>query len=183
MIPPRIVPKIVQPQKAVGLHDLLEHPRNPNKHTAAGDALLEKSFQNCGAGRSILIDKAGRIIAGNGARKAAAKAGVKLRIVETDGTELIAVRRRDLDLEDPKDPRARVLAILDNKTNEVGLEWNREAVAAVAEEVGVEEVGFTAEELTVEEGSGSASGQSGGSVNFTARYKVMVAVEMKTSKG
>ena len=39
--------------------------RNANKGTERGLALLDKSLRQYGAGRSILVDKNGRVIAGN----------------------------------------------------------------------------------------------------------------------
>lgn len=73
--------------------------KNFNDHTEFGMSLLEKSLQDYGAGRSILIDKNNNIIAGNGIVEAAAQAGIeKVRIVETQGEELVAVKRTDVDL-------------------------------------------------------------------------------------
>jgi hypothetical protein len=44
-----------------------------------------------------------------------------VQIVETDGTTLVVVKRTDLSLDDPK---ARELAIADNRSSEVGLDWD-----------------------------------------------------------
>ena len=48
------------------LADLTPDGENFNKHTEFGTKLLEDSLRKFGAGRSILVDKDGNIIAGNG---------------------------------------------------------------------------------------------------------------------
>ena len=51
--------------------------RNFNKGNEKGQQLMERSFKELGAGRSILLDKNGNIIAGNKSQKAAIAAGIK----------------------------------------------------------------------------------------------------------
>jgi hypothetical protein len=74
--------------------------KNANKGTERGRYMVEASLRETGAGRSILLDKDGRIIAGNKTFEAASDIGLPVRVVETDGTELVAVKRTDLDLDD-----------------------------------------------------------------------------------
>ena len=102
---------------------------NANKGTERGRYMVETSLRETGAGRSILLDADGRIIAGNKTFEAATDIGLPVRIVETDGTELIAVQRVDLDLSDPTGT-ARKLAYYDNRASQVGLEWDAEQVLA-----------------------------------------------------
>lgn len=102
---------------------------NANKGTERGRYMVETSLRETGAGRSILLDADGRIIAGNKTFEAATDIGLPVRIVETDGTELIAVQRTDLDLSDPTGT-ARKLAYYDNRASQVGLEWDAEQVLA-----------------------------------------------------
>lgn len=45
--------------------DLIFDSHNANKGTSRGRGMLEKSLSKYGAGRSILLDKNNRIIAGN----------------------------------------------------------------------------------------------------------------------
>jgi hypothetical protein len=98
------------------LADLTFDPQNANKGTARGRSMLEKSLQKFGAGRSILLDKNNVIISGNKTAETAGQVGYdKVRIVETDGKEIIAVKRTDLDI---NDPAARGLAISDNRVGE-----------------------------------------------------------------
>jgi hypothetical protein len=47
------------------LADLTPDRKNANKGTPRGSQMIEDSFRQYGAGRSILIDKNGLIIAGN----------------------------------------------------------------------------------------------------------------------
>lgn len=98
--------------------------KNFNKHTEYGMSLLEKSLRENGAGRSILIDKDNNIIAGNGIIEAAGQVGLeKVKIVETDGTEIIAVKRTDVRLDSKK---GRKMALADNSTAKADLEWDEE---------------------------------------------------------
>ena len=62
--------------------------------------MIEKSFRELGAGRSILLDRNGNIIAGNKSQQAAIAAGIKrVRVIETTGDELVAVKRTDVDID------------------------------------------------------------------------------------
>lgn len=106
------------------IKDLKFDDENFNKHTEFGMSLLEKSLQEFGAGRSVLIDKNNRIIAGNGIIEAAGNIGIEdMQIVETDGTKIIAVKRPDIDLTTEK---GRKMAFADNQTGAVDLSWDEE---------------------------------------------------------
>ena len=77
--------------------------------------MVSSSLQEVGAARSIVIDEGDVILAGNGVTRAAIAAGIKnVRVIEADGTELIAVRRRGLTLE-----QKRQLSMYDNRTAEL----------------------------------------------------------------
>lgn len=89
--------------------------RNYRKHNDKNKKLIKKSLQECGAGRSIIIDNEGEIIAGNGVYEQAQKLGLKTKIVETDGSELVVVKRTDLATDDDKRKR---LAVMDNSTSD-----------------------------------------------------------------
>lgn len=108
------------------IKDLKFDDKNFNDHTEFGMSLLEKSLQDYGAGRSILIDKNNNIIAGNGIVEAAAQAGIEnVRIIETQGDELVAVKRTDVDLNTQK---GREMAFADNATASVDLSWNKDNI-------------------------------------------------------
>ena len=77
-------------------------PRNYRIHGDENKRLIHKSLVECGAGRSVLADRDNVLIAGNGVYEEAQKLGLKVRIVESDGTELIVIKRKDLSTEDEK---------------------------------------------------------------------------------
>lgn len=108
------------------LLDLISDPRNANRGTVRGRDALGHSLRTYGAGRAVLIDRHGVVIAGNKTVEEAKAQGLGLRVIETDGSELIAVRRRDLDL--ASDASAKALAVADNRTAELGLEWDESAL-------------------------------------------------------
>ena len=109
-------------EQTINIEELVQDDHNLNKGTEAGQKLMEKSFKELGAGRSILVDKDGRIIAGNKSQLAAMAAGIKrVRVIETQGDELIAVKRTDLSLDSKE---GRELAYADNLTTQVNLAWD-----------------------------------------------------------
>lgn len=89
--------------------------RNYRIHNDRNKELIRKSLNECGAGRSIVIDNEGEIIAGNGIYEQAQELGLKTKIIETDGSELVVVKRTDLNTDDEK---RRKLAIMDNSTSD-----------------------------------------------------------------
>ena len=115
---------------------------NANEGTQRGRGLLEKSLRQLGAGRSILTDKDGNVIAGNKTLESAADIDMPVRIVETDGNELVVVKRTDLDLYSETDKRARQLAYADNKVAEIDLAWKPEQIAVDFEPLELGEWGF-----------------------------------------
>lgn len=109
---------------------------NANKGTEFGQHLIEKSLRELGAGRSILLDKNNRIIAGNKTIENAAAIGLdNIIIVETTGDQIVAVKRTDVDLDSEK---GRSLAIADNATSKANLEWDKEAIKEISEKWDVE---------------------------------------------
>jgi site-specific DNA-methyltransferase (adenine-specific) len=89
--------------------------RNYRKHNDKNKELIEKSLKECGAGRSIVIDNENEIIAGNGIYEQAKKLGIKTKVIETDGSELVVVKRTDLQTNDEK---RKQLAVMDNSTSD-----------------------------------------------------------------
>lgn len=128
-------------------NDLKFDDHNANKGTERGRELLEQSVTELGAGRSILSDKKGKIIAGNKTLAAAQKAGLKVRIVTTSRDELVVVQREDLDLDDPAG-EARRLAYLDNRVAEIDLAWDVNIIAQdAASGLDFDALGFLDKEL------------------------------------
>lgn len=131
--------------------------RNYRKHNDKNKELIRKSLQECGAGRSIFVDSEGEIIGGNGVYEQAQKLNMPVKIVETDGSELVVVKRTDLKTDDEKRKR---LAIMDNSTSdssEFDLELMQEDFAIEElQELGVEvpNIDFQYEEDELEEEQG-----------------------------
>lgn len=123
-------------EKVVSIETLVQDDHNFNKGTEVGRKLMERSFTEFGAGRSILVDKDGRIIAGNKSQQAAIAAGIKkVRIIETQGDELVAVKRTDISLDSKE---GRELALADNLTTQVNLVWDEAELTSVAAEQGID---------------------------------------------
>src|SRR5687767_9698523 len=106
-----------KPVKITGTDSLVPDKRNANRGTARGHDLLETSLREYGAGRSILVDKNGVVIAGNKTLEAASELGLSVKKVHTTGKQLVVVVRDDLDLE--TDKAARELAYADNRVAQV----------------------------------------------------------------
>lgn len=106
----------------IDINSLVQDDHNFNKGTEEGGKLMQKSFTELGAGRSILIDKDNRIIAGNKSQQAAIASGItKVRVIETSGDELIAVKRTDISLDSKK---GREMALADNITSQINLDFD-----------------------------------------------------------
>ena len=104
--------------------DLKFDNKNFNKGTQYGKSLMEKSLSKFGAGRSILIDKNNRIIAGNKTTENFGELGLEdVKIVETDGKTLVAVKRNDIDLDTPE---GREFALADNQTAKTNIDFDFE---------------------------------------------------------
>ncbi len=108
--------------EVVNIDDLIQDDHNFNKGNEQGAQLLERSFRECGAGRSVLIDKDNRLVGGNKAQKGFKAAGKKkVIIVDSDADTLVAVRRKDVSLDSAE---GRKMAYLDNLTTQVNLTWD-----------------------------------------------------------
>ena len=134
--------------EVVSIDDLIQDDHNFNKGNEQGAQLLERSFRECGAGRSVLIDKDNRLVGGNKAQKGFKAAGKKkVIIVDSDADTLVAVRRKDVSLDSAE---GRKLAYLDNLTTQVNLTWDQtelEAVQADVEGFDIADFGFDIEDL------------------------------------
>ena len=110
------------------ISELTPDAYNANRGTERGHAMLGRSLEKFGAGRSVLVDKALRIIAGNKTTEGfGAQGGEEVILVHTTGNQLVAVVRDDLDLEN--DPHARELAYADNRTVQVDLDFDPDQIA------------------------------------------------------
>ncbi|MDP9353868.1 MAG: DNA modification methylase [Chloroflexota bacterium] len=119
-----------RPDGAVSLDLLIPDPRNARKHNDRNLAQIEAALREVCAGRSIVDDEAGVVLAGNATVHAAMQAGLtRVRVVEADGTELVAVRRVNLTPE-----QKRRLALHDNRAAELAA-WDTEVLASLADEM------------------------------------------------
>ena len=111
------------------INQLKSDHKNARKRTDRSSSLIQKSLEKFGAARSIVIDEDNRILAGNGTIEGAKAAGIKnLKIIETDGNEIIAVKRTGLSEEEKVG-----LALADNRTSDLS-EWDAEMLKQLSEE-------------------------------------------------
>lgn len=116
--------------------DLTPDRRNANKGREFGGHLLKKSLRELGAGRSILADKFGNIIAGNKTMESAVAIGMEdVIIVPSDGTKIIVVQRTDLDIDSKQ---GRELALADNKISQVNLDFDSTVIEELGSEFGID---------------------------------------------
>jgi site-specific DNA-methyltransferase (adenine-specific) len=137
----------------IKISDLTPDDKNYNKGTQFGNSLIEKSLRKFGAGRSILLDKNNRIIAGNKTIENAYTIGLEdVLIVETTGNQIVAVKRMDIDLDSKI---GRELALADNASAKANIDWdldniNQDWSAEESNEWGIDNSAFV-EELEAEE--------------------------------
>jgi DNA modification methylase len=111
------------------INNLKSDHKNARKRTDRSAKLIAESLQRYGAARSIVIDEDNRILAGNGTIEGAKQAGIKnVRVIETDGSEIIAVKRTGL-TEDEKVG----LALADNRTSDLS-DWDAQMLQQLSEE-------------------------------------------------
>ncbi len=128
--------------------------RNYRKHNAKNKKIIRKSLEELGAGRSVVVDKENCLVAGNGVYEQAQALKMPVRVVETDGSELVVVKRTDLAT---GDERRRKLALADNSASDTS-EWNEELLcedwsAELLKDWGVEfeELKISADEIATKE--------------------------------
>lgn len=118
------------------IEQLIPDNKNFNKGTEFGQHLIENSLRKFGAGRSILLDKNNRIIAGNKTVENAVNIGLEdVIVVETSGNQIVAVKRTDIDLDSAK---GRELALADNATGKANLAWDEENITEVCEQYNID---------------------------------------------
>jgi site-specific DNA-methyltransferase (adenine-specific)/site-specific DNA-methyltransferase (cytosine-N4-specific) len=133
-------------QKETTVDDFKFDSANARKHGDKNKKSIADSMKQFGAGRSILVDADGVIRAGNGTAEAWKQSGGKIRVVESDGKELIVVKRTDL-----RGAEAMAYAIADNRAGELA-EWDDEILGTQLDElkasgVDLELLGFDAKDL------------------------------------
>ena len=139
-------------KELIDIEELRQDTLNFNKGTYEGEGLIKKSLERFKAGRSVLIDKNNNIIAGNKTVSAAATMGMKVRVIETTGEELVAVKRTDIDLD------SKELALADNRTAQINLAWDEPNLEVAALQFGLDASDFGLE-LTDNEPTAESKGE------------------------
>lgn len=125
---------------------------NYRTHDEKNLKLIKKSLKELGAGRSIVIDSEGEIIAGNATYKQAQELGLPVKVIESDGKSLIVVKRTDLKTQDKKRKK---LALADNSTSDkVSYDFDHIAADFDLEELpdwGIEDLPNTSSVQAIEE--------------------------------
>jgi hypothetical protein len=101
-------------------------PRNTRKHGQRSREAIACSLRELGAGRSIVLDRDGVVVAGNGVFEQADRLNIPIRPIDTDGSTLVVVVRDDLASDDP---RRKALALADNRLGELS-SWDQEKLDA-----------------------------------------------------
>lgn len=120
------------PDELKTLADIAEDAQNANLGTERGAFALQESLVRFGPGRSIVVDRKGKLIAGEKTKRTAERLGLPIEVVRTHGDKLVVVQREDLDLEEDGG-LARALSIADNRAAELNLAWDAQEIAAQVE--------------------------------------------------
>lgn len=96
------------------IKDLKQDKRNYRRHNQRNLDLIKKSVSEVGLGRSVVIDNENEIVCGNGLVSTLDK-NTPVKVIETDGSELVVVKRTDLATDDEK---RKQLAVMDNSTSD-----------------------------------------------------------------
>lgn len=142
-------------KELIDIEELRQDNLNFNKGTYEGEVLIKKSLERFKAGRSVLIDKNNNIIAGNKTVQAASTMGMKVRVIETTGDELVAVKRTDIDIDSKE---GRELALADNRTAQINLAWDEPNLEVAALQFGLDASDFGLE-LTDNEPTAESKGE------------------------
>ena len=142
-------------KELIDIEELRQDTLNFNKGTYEGEGLIKKSLERFNAGRSVLIDKNTNLTAGNKTVSAAATMGMKVRVIETTGEELVAVKRTDIDLDSKE---GRELALADNRTAQINLAWDEPNLEVAALQFGLDASDFGLE-LTDNEPTAESKGE------------------------
>ena len=94
--------------------DIKFDERNYRIHSEKNKELIRKSINECGLARSVVVDNENCLIGGNGVVSQLDK-NTPVKVIETDGSELVVVKRTDLNTDDEKRKK---LAVMDNSTSD-----------------------------------------------------------------
>jgi len=147
---------------------------NINQGTEYGMSLLTKSLQEVGLVRSVAVDKNNVLIAGNKTVEVAGQMGIeKVVEIETDGTELIVVKRKDLDINEERGIKAK---ILDNTVSRHNYVEDAKIVEAMCEQADIMNVHMYG--LGEKPNGSGDEGPGRAPVSFSASTKAIIRVEL-----
>jgi len=122
--------------KTLNISDLQKDDRNANAGTDLGRDLIKLSFGLHGAGRSVLVDKNLKVIGGNHALDGAAAAGIdEVIVVQTNGRQLVAVQRTDIDIDSKE---GREMALADNRTAQANINFDMDVISDLNNDFGLD---------------------------------------------
>lgn len=124
--------------------DLKQDHRNYRKHNERNLDLIKKSINEVGLGRSIVIDSENEIVCGNGLVSQLDK-NTPVKVIETDGSELVVVKRTDLSTDDEKRKK---LAVMDNSTSDSS-EFDLELLSVDFEVPDLKDMGIDAPDVEI----------------------------------
>lgn len=104
----------------MNIKDIIQ-TRSFNLGSRRGMRILKHSIESLGFCRAVVIDRNNKVLAGNKVLKYAVSKNAKVRIVETQGDELVVVKRNDIDYDTRK---AKEIMIVDNLSSEAGLVYD-----------------------------------------------------------
>ena len=128
------------------IKDIKFDERNYRIHSEKNKQLIRKSINECGLARSVVVDNENCLIGGNGVVSQLDK-NTKVKVIETDGSELVVVKRTDLNTDDEKRKK---LAVMDNSTSDSS-EFDLELLSVDFEVPELKDMGIDIPDVKVEE--------------------------------
>lgn len=110
----------------MGIHDINESTNPMNSGSEYGNKLIKHSIKTLGLGRGIVVDKDNNVICGNKVLKNAKQLGYnKIRVIETQGDELVVVKRVDIGA---NTKIGLEMALVDNLACLENIEWDAKTI-------------------------------------------------------
>lgn len=104
----------------MNIKDIIQ-TRSFNIGSVKGMRLLKRSIEHLGFCNAIVIDRNNKVLIGNKVLKHAVDKCAKIRVVETNGDELVVVKRNDIDYDTRK---AKEIMLVDNLSSEADLVYD-----------------------------------------------------------
>jgi len=164
-------------EERLALSALVPDPSNVRRHPALNRMLIEESLREVGAARSIVVDEDNVVLAGVATWQSARALGfTSVRVVESDGTELVAVRRRNLEATG----KVR-LGLFDNRSGEES-DWDQPMLGQLAQVQDLDPY-FSKEQLQVAIAAANAMReQFAPAVEPTVGARVVTMADMETAR-